>query len=111
MAKLTLSQLGVTIRSQRDTATVRETADEIGIAPATLSRVERGHTPDLVTFGKLCAWLGVDASEVLGIDPASRKESKATDIAAAHLRTRREIDPELAEALAEVILATQRMLE
>lgn len=111
MAKLTLAQLGSTVRAKRDKTTIREASEEIGIAPATLSRVERGHTPDLVTFGKICEWLEIDPSEILGLD-VSRKQTDGTQqTATAHFRTPREIDSDLAEALGELILATQRMLE
>lgn len=36
---------------------MRVCADEIGISPATLSRIERGKLPDILTFAKLCKWL------------------------------------------------------
>lgn len=110
MAKLTLAQLGSTVRAKRGENTIRETAEEIGVAAATLSRIERGHTPDLVTFGKLCEWLGIDPAEILGVDTAVKQEGTRRT-ATAHFRTPREIDPELAGALAELILATQQMLD
>lgn len=36
---------------------VRDHAAEIGISPATLSRVERGHSPDLATWRRLETWM------------------------------------------------------
>ena len=42
---------------------LREFADSIGVSAATLSRIERGGTPDLETFFKLCCWMGVDAKK------------------------------------------------
>ncbi len=111
MAKLTLAQLGSAVRAKRDGTTIREASDEIGIAPATLSRVERGHTPDLKTFGKLCEWLEIDPAEILGVDSATKQPEGQTRTATAHFRTPREIDPELAAALAELILKTQQLLE
>lgn len=35
---------------------LRELAAEIGLSPATLSRIERGHGFDLDSFAKLLAW-------------------------------------------------------
>jgi DNA-binding Xre family transcriptional regulator len=32
-------------------------AQEIGISKATLSRLEKGNTPDVKTLAKLCKWL------------------------------------------------------
>ena len=39
---------------------IREAAALANISPATLSRAESGHTPDLVTFRELIVWAGVD---------------------------------------------------
>lgn len=85
---------------------VRETAVEVGISPATLSRVERGYLPDLETFGKVCRWLDVDPGEVLGVKPAGERMRKV----AVHFRKDRELAPKTARALAELILAAQRAL-
>ncbi len=47
-------------RAQRGIG-VRALALEIGTSAATLSRVERGHAPDRVTFWALARWLDADA--------------------------------------------------
>lgn len=36
-------------------------AKEIGISKPTLSRIENGNMPDLITFFKILKWLGCDA--------------------------------------------------
>lgn len=64
MAKII--RLSSRLAAKRDLRGVREVAAEIGISPATVSRVERGHSPDLETFAKICRWLDVDPGEVLG---------------------------------------------
>lgn len=46
---------------------VRAAAAEIGISPTTLSRVERGHVPDIATLDKICAWLEEDAANFTGV--------------------------------------------
>lgn len=38
---------------------------EIGISKATLSRVENGNMPDLLTFFKIVKWLGTDIKEYI----------------------------------------------
>ncbi len=45
---------------------LRETAKEIGISSATLSRVERGKEPSLSIFSKICKWLETDPGPLLG---------------------------------------------
>ncbi len=46
---------------------VRATASEIGISPTTLSRIERGHVPDMATLEKVCDWLEQDIERFTGI--------------------------------------------
>lgn len=109
MARLTVQQLGERLRKQRAERGIREVAGEIGVSAATLSRVERGNVPDLDTFGKLCRWLRVDPGEVLGVE--SDRAAGASREVTAHFRAGQTTSPELAGALAELILAAQRMLE
>lgn len=47
----------LTLYRATERRTVRELAALIGVSPATLSRVERGHMPDLASWRKLEAWL------------------------------------------------------
>ena len=106
MPKLTLQSLGRMLMEKRGTSGVRETANEIGISPATLSRVERGYLPDLETFGKVCKWLKVDPGQVLGAKPVAVPTPKAV----VHFRKDQTLKPRTARALAEMILAAQRAL-
>ena len=101
MAKLTLQTLGRKLAEQRGAMGIRETAKLVGISPATLSRVERGHLPDLETFGKICRWLNVDPGEVLGIGSSP---------VGVHFRKAQTVKTETAQALAQMILAARRAL-
>src|SRR5258708_35549423 len=103
MAKLTLQTLGRRLSEKQGDRGVRKTAAEIGISPATLSRVERGYMPDLETFGKICRWLRVDPAAILGIDVAAPRPS-----ASVHFKKNQAIHPDTARALAELILAASR---
>jgi len=79
----------------------------------TLSRVERGNLPDLATLGKLCRWLEIDPAEVLGVKPVAEVKvagQRSPVVAAAHLRTGRTSSPKLANALAELVFAAERMM-
>jgi len=44
------------VRSKRDGG-VRAVSKEIGVSPATLSRIENGKTPDIETLAMVCQWL------------------------------------------------------
>ena len=113
MVKVTLAQLGGMLRKQRGDRGIREVAGEIGVSPATLSRVERGNVPDLATFGKICRWLKVNPAEVLGIEgfkSTAGAERGGPLVATAHFRAGRTTSPELAKALAEMILAAEKMM-
>ncbi len=103
MSLLRLSNL---LRERRGGRGVRDVAKEIGVSPATLSRVETGKLPDLLTFRKLCAWLKVDPAEILEMS----EESSSAPMAAVHLRADVLLTPEAANDLAQLILIAQREL-
>ena len=111
MTKRRLGQIGTLVREKRGTRGVRGVAQEIGVSTATLSRVENGQQPDLNTFQKLCQWLEIDPAEFLdaGSTRLADSTSAAVATATAHLRAKREISPELARALGEMILRAQDM--
>jgi transcriptional regulator with XRE-family HTH domain len=105
--------LGERLRRARGERGIREAAREIGISAATLSRVERGNVPDIGTFAKVCSWLRIDPAEVLGIGEThspTKAAQPAALVATAHFRAGQTSSPELAKALAEMILAAQRMM-
>jgi len=111
VVKVTLSNIGQLLRDRRGKGGIREVAREIGISPATLSRVENGKLPDLDTFSKVCKWLRIDPGEVLGCKSDVLSSSPTQDsVISAHLRADKNQSPEAAQALAEMILAAQRMI-
>jgi len=61
-----LARIGPLLREKRGHRGLREVAAEIGVSPATLSRVENGQLPDLQTFSKMCRWLDTDPGAFLG---------------------------------------------
>ena len=89
---------------------VREFARELGISPATLSRIERGKLPDLETFEKICSVLKIDPGEMLEVkkakqNPAMPKSHSSEP--AVHFRADAQYTIEAARDLAELILAAQ----
>ena len=109
MPRVTLQNLGTIVREKRGSRGLRSVASEIGTTAPTLSRVESGKMPDLQTFGKLCRWLQVDPATLLEVK-AQVAESPNGNLAVAHLKAEREIDPKTASALANAILRAQLML-
>jgi transcriptional regulator with XRE-family HTH domain len=92
------------IQQRRAGRGIRETAKEVGISPATLSRVENGKVPDLDTFSKICAWLGDDPAVFLGL------KSGTSSLAQVHFKKSATIDKTTAIALSEMILAAQQAI-
>jgi len=108
MNKITIDNIGQQLIKQRSGKGIRDAAKEIGISSATLSRVERGGTPDIDTFRKICVWLNVDPGEVLGIQ--NKKETHQDEnLLSVHLKANQTLDKQTATALGEVIMVAQRM--
>src|SRR6266508_3175423 len=104
-----LSSLGAVVRKKRGERKLRETAQEIGIGPATLMRVENGRIPDIETFGKLCNWLDIDPGSFLGFQRESTVRSADTMShspisLSAHFRADQTPEPATVNALAKMIL-------
>lgn len=106
MSSITLQTLGTKVLEKRGVRGVRDVAEEIKISPATLSRVENGHVPDLQTFKKICAWLNVEPGEILGVNPSGSARSQA----AVHFRKKQALSPKTAKSLANMIVAAQRYI-
>ena len=62
-----VENLAEMVRNKRGSASLRAVAKEIGSAAPTLSRIERGGTPDLYTFIKICRWLKADPAHLIDI--------------------------------------------
>lgn len=62
-----IEDLALLVQKKKGSMGVRATAKEIGISPTTLSRIERGHLPDIGTLEKICAWLEEDMDQFTGI--------------------------------------------
>jgi transcriptional regulator with XRE-family HTH domain len=62
-----IEDLANLVQKKKGSMGVRAAAKEIGISPTTLSRIERGHLPDMGTLERVCAWLGQDMAKFTGI--------------------------------------------
>ena len=108
-----MEELSVRIRDKRGSRGVREVAKEIDISPATLSRIESGKQPDISTFGKLCKWLNVDPSTILGLQtvPRTPETTNSDGLVHAHFRADKELSPDTANHLAQLIIAVQKQYQ
>ncbi len=114
-SRLAVEQLAALVKAKRGKKGLREVAKEIGgISPSTLSRVEQGKMPDVDTFTKICDWLGVAPDEFFQSDIQEASAESAipippgastADAIEVYLRADKELDPETAEALAEMVRA------
>lgn len=104
MQMIQIEQLAQRIQDRRAGKGVREAAKEVGISPATLSRVENQKIPDLETFGKICKWLGEDPAVYLGLSTHPVPNAHSARV---HFKKGTAIKPDSARALGELILAAQ----
>jgi transcriptional regulator with XRE-family HTH domain len=105
---LKINDLAKMISAKRGTRGVRAAAIEADVSPATLSRVENGHMPDLATFAKLCKWIERDPREFLGMDVSNSQGQSPT--AVVHFKKKKTVTMDTANALGSLILAAQDAL-
>src|SRR4051794_36432130 len=86
----------VAARRKRLGASLRDVSAETGVSVNTLSRVERGHLPDLENFRRIQTWLGE-------AKPSTREVLSIPDVIGAHLRTDPLLPGEAAEKIAGIV--------
>ena len=100
---LDISELGALIKARRKEheTSLRDAAHEAGVSFNTLSRVERGHVPDMSTFRRLATWLGVDPGRFF--EPTELRFDPTPDLVAQHLRHDPALSDEAAEQIADIV--------
>lgn len=94
------------LRTRRGARGLREAAGEIGkVSAATLSRLEREETPDMVTFLCLCDWLKMPVREFLRRNPA---QDQMIDRIGRALRADGVLDEKTIDAFLTMVRAVQR---
>ena len=113
--EINVKELAALVRAKRGACGLRATAQEISqqfgeVSTSTLSRVEQGKLPDLDTYMRLCRWLGASPSQFASHARSSldrtygfTEEMNTPQKVEAHLRADRELRPEQAQALAEMM--------
>jgi transcriptional regulator with XRE-family HTH domain len=107
MSPMKMDRLAQRIQEHRAGKGIREAAKEVGVSPATLSRVENGKVPDLETFSRICQWLKEDPAIYLGL---AGRPAAAVPTARVHFKKGTAIKPDSAKALGDLILAARQAL-
>ena len=96
-------QLGSMLRAERRRRhlSLRDLSDQIGVSVNTLSRVERGHLPDLRNYQRLVEWLDVPADTFLE-QTTDEHQPDTLDMVIRHLRSDAALTPAAVEKLADV---------
>jgi len=81
---------------------LRDLSDQIGVSVNTLSRVERGHLPDLKNYQRLVEWLEVPADAFL--EQNSGQDTPGTlDMVIRHFRSDSALTPAAVDKLTTVV--------
>jgi transcriptional regulator with XRE-family HTH domain len=114
-ARLDVSALYLTLDSQRQQRGLswRQLAHEAGVGPSTLSRMANGSRPDVDSFASLVHWLGIPAEEFLRFPDdtgrAATTPDTVTQAVASLLRADKNLDPETAAAIDDILQAAMRL--
>jgi transcriptional regulator with XRE-family HTH domain len=101
LERLDIAQLGQLLRERRGSLSIRQAAAEAGVSFSTFSRVEGGAHPDLATFTRLCAWLGVSPAKFF--TPIVERELSPLEEAITHLRADPRLTPENAGRISTML--------
>ena len=99
--ELDTSNLASMLRERRGSLSLRQAAEAAGVSFSTFTRVEAGSQPDLVSFTKLCTWLGVSASDFFR--PAAPRQISNVEEVVNRLRDDPALSPGAAEQMANMI--------
>jgi transcriptional regulator with XRE-family HTH domain len=96
------AQLGALLKATRraQRLTLRDLADLIDVSFNTLSRVERGHLPDLRNFQRIVDWLEVPAERFL---EAPADAISTPEVIARHLRSDQRLTRDAAAKIASLV--------
>lgn len=107
-AQLDVDALYAALDQRRKSAQLswRQAAAKAGVSPSTLTRLGQGKRPDMTSFAVLVKWLGVSPDHFLrGIKTGKPKDQDFLTVVSVHLRARKELSRESAEALEDIIRA------
>lgn len=88
----------------------KQVAAGSGVSASTLTRMAQGARPDVDSLAALAAWSGLDADDYIRSDGTERPPSEPLAMISTYLRSDRNLTPEAATALDELIKATYERL-
>lgn len=113
-SKVDVSSLYGALDSKRQAAGLswRQLAHALEIPPSTFTRMGQGARPDVDTFATLLRWLGMRADDFLATsgDPQPKGEVEPMAMISTYLRSTKNISPETADAMEDIIRAAFRRL-
>jgi transcriptional regulator with XRE-family HTH domain len=100
---LSIRELGAALRARRaeQDLSLKDVEETINVSAATLSRIERGHSPDTTVIGKLAEWLGVNVTTAGEQASTIRTDADLKNQIAVHLRANKRLSAEVANAIAQ----------
>lgn len=88
----------------------KQVASGSGVSASTLTRMAQGKRPDVNSLAALCAWSGLDADDFVRSLDDKRPEPEPLAMISTYLRGDRNLSPEAATALEELIKITYERL-
>ncbi|MFF5039901.1 MULTISPECIES: helix-turn-helix domain-containing protein [Streptomyces] len=88
----------------------KQVAAGSGVSASTLTRMAQGKRPDVDGLAALCAWSGLDADDFVRSEHEDRPAADPLAMISTYLRSDRNLSPESAAALEEVIKITYERL-
>jgi transcriptional regulator with XRE-family HTH domain len=101
---VTVDQLRAELKSRRKALelSLRDVEEQTGISATTLSRIERGSTPDVSMIERLAKWLKVNVSAAQTDKPGVKTDEDLKRMIAVHLRASRKLPEDVARSIADV---------
>jgi transcriptional regulator with XRE-family HTH domain len=117
-SRLDVAALYVTLDSERQQRGLswRQVAQEAGVGASTLSRMAQGNRPDVDSFAALVHWLGLPADQFMrhpdaDAGQAQQATSSPAQAVASLLRADKNLDPDSAAAIDDILQAAMRLAE
>ena len=88
----------------------RDLDQELDVSPSTFTRMAQGRRPDVDTFATMLRWLGMPADTFMRSVRSGEEEPEPLAMISSYLRSAKNIRPEDAEALEEILQVAFRRL-
>jgi transcriptional regulator with XRE-family HTH domain len=99
---ITIADLAEELRRRRekDKLSLRDLEELTGVSAATLSRIERGRTPDLPVVAKLAEWLGLSIQTGGKPSKTGQSDEDLKRTIEVHLRANKKLPSHVARSIA-----------